>query len=160
MFRGRCWYWDIGIESYSWWRHQVGSLSALLALCEGKSPVTDEFPSQSPVTQSFDIFFDLRLYKRLSKPSRRWWFEAPSRSLWRHCNVLPYSYQGYFTWSSEHNDHHFANGIMVCDILNEIYWIVMWMWLKFVSKGQLSARKLINISNRQRLSLRIYKKVC
>ena len=31
--------------------------------------VTGEFPSQRPVTQSFDSFFDLRLNKRLSKQS-------------------------------------------------------------------------------------------
>ena len=43
--------------------------------------------SQRPVTRSFDVFFDLRLNKRLSRQSRRWWFETPSRSLWRHCNV-------------------------------------------------------------------------
>ena len=30
---------------------------------------TGEFPSQRPVTQSFDIFYDLRLNKRLSKQS-------------------------------------------------------------------------------------------
>ena len=47
-----------------------------------------EFPSQRPVTQSFDVFFDLCLNKRLSKPSRRWWFDTPSRSLWRHRNVI------------------------------------------------------------------------
>ena len=29
---------------------------ALLALYAGNSPVTGEFPSQKPVTQSFDIF--------------------------------------------------------------------------------------------------------
>ena len=34
---------------------------ALLALCAGNSPVTDEFPAQRPVTPSFDVFFDLRL---------------------------------------------------------------------------------------------------
>ena len=45
-----------------------------------------EFPSQRPVTRSFDVFFDLRLNKRLSKQSRRRWFEIPSRSLWHHCN--------------------------------------------------------------------------
>ena len=44
-------------------------------------------PSQRPVTRSFDVFFDLRLNKRLNKQSRRRWFEAPSCSLWRHCNV-------------------------------------------------------------------------
>ena len=72
----------------SWWRHQMETFSALLALCEGNPPVTGGFPSQRPVTRSFDVFFDLRLNKRLSKHSRRWWFETPSRSLWRHCNVI------------------------------------------------------------------------
>ena len=37
--------------------------------------------------RSFDVFFDLALNKRLSKPSRRRWFETPSPLLWRHCNV-------------------------------------------------------------------------
>ena len=46
-----------------------------------------EFPSQGPVTRSFDVFFDLGLNKPLSKQSRRWWFETLSCSLWRHCNV-------------------------------------------------------------------------
>ena len=50
--------------------------------------VTGEFSSQRPVTRSFDVFFDLCLNKRLSKPSRRHWFETPSRSLWRHCNIV------------------------------------------------------------------------
>ena len=44
--------------------------SALLALCAGNSPVTVEFPSQRLVTRSFDVFFDLRLNKRLSKQSK------------------------------------------------------------------------------------------
>ena len=71
----------------AWWRHQMETFSALLALSEGNSPVTGEFPSQRPVTRSVDVFFDLHLNKRLSKPSRRWWSETASRSLWRHCNV-------------------------------------------------------------------------
>ena len=44
-----------------------------------------EFPSQKPVARSFDDFFDLCLNKRLSKQSRRRWFETPLGSLWRHC---------------------------------------------------------------------------
>ena len=71
-----------------WWRHQMETFSALLDLCEGNSTVTGEFPSQRPVTQSFDVLFDLRLNKWLSKPSTRWWFGTPSLSLWRHCNVI------------------------------------------------------------------------
>ena len=35
-----------------------------------------------------DVFFDLCLYKRLSKQSRRRWFETSSRSLWCHCNDM------------------------------------------------------------------------
>ena len=42
--------------------------------------------SQRPVARGFDVFFNLCLYKPLNKQSRRWWFETPSRSLWRHCN--------------------------------------------------------------------------
>ena len=45
-----------------------------------------EFPAQRPVTRSLDVFFDLRLYKRLSKQSWGWWFQTPSFSLLRHCN--------------------------------------------------------------------------
>ena len=40
---------------------------ALLAIFAGNSPVPDEFPAQRPVTLSFDVFFDLRLNKPLSK---------------------------------------------------------------------------------------------
>ena len=43
------------------------TFSVLLALCAGNSPVAGEFPSHRPVTQSFDVFFDLCLNKRLSK---------------------------------------------------------------------------------------------
>ena len=47
------------------------TFSALLAICEGNSPVTGEFPAQRQVTRSFDVFFDLRLNKRLSKQIAR-----------------------------------------------------------------------------------------
>ena len=58
-------------RSLIWWRHQMKTFYALLALFAGNSPVTAEFPSQRPVTRSFDVFFDLHLNKRLSKQSRR-----------------------------------------------------------------------------------------
>ena len=63
------------------------TFSALLAICAGNSPVPGEFPTQRPVTRSFDVYFDLRLNKRLSKQSWGWWFETQSRPLWRHRNV-------------------------------------------------------------------------
>ena len=34
------------------------------------------------------VFFDVHLYKRLSKLSIRPWFKTPSRSLWCHCNAM------------------------------------------------------------------------
>ena len=45
-------------------------------------------PLTKPVTRSFDGFCDLRLNKRLSKQSRRWWFVTQPCSLWRHCNGI------------------------------------------------------------------------
>ena len=42
-------------------------------LC-GEFTCPGEFPAQRPVTRSFDVFFDLRLNKRLSKQSWDWWF--------------------------------------------------------------------------------------
>ena len=45
-------------------------------------------PTQRPVTRSFDVFFDLRLNKRLSKQSWGLWLETPSRPSWRHCNEM------------------------------------------------------------------------
>ena len=41
------------------------AFSALLAICAGNSPVPGEFPTQRPVTRSFDVYFDLR-------PNKRW----------------------------------------------------------------------------------------
>ena len=72
----------------SWWRHQMEPFSALLAICAGNSPVPGEFPTQRPVTPSFDVFLDLRLNKRLSKQWWGWWFDTLSRPLWRHRNGL------------------------------------------------------------------------
>ena len=46
------------------WCHQMETFSVLLALCEGNPLVTGEFPSQRPVTRSFDVFFDLCLNNR------------------------------------------------------------------------------------------------
>ena len=64
------------------------TFSALLAICEGNSPVPGKFPSQRPVTRSFDIFFDLHLNKRLSKQSWGWLFETPQLPLWRDSNDI------------------------------------------------------------------------
>ena len=81
--------WCLHIEFYDspWWRHQMETFSALLAICPGISPISGEFPTQRPVTRSFDVFFDLHLNKRLNKQSWCWWFETLSHPLWRNCNA-------------------------------------------------------------------------
>ena len=72
----------------TWWRHQMETFSALLAICAGTSLATGEFPAQQPVTRSFDVFFDQCLKQWLSKQSWGWCIETPSRPLWRHYNDL------------------------------------------------------------------------
>ena len=56
------------------------TFSVLLAFCAGNLSVTSEFPSQRPVTRSFDVFFDLRVNKRL-----RW--------RWRHLAFVSIQFQ-------------------------------------------------------------------
>ena len=112
----------MGCNPTSWWRHQMETFSALLAICAGNSPVSGEFPAQRPVTRSFDVFFDVRLIKRLSKHSRGWWFETLSYPLWRHRNV-------YLLWSQ-----------IKCVIVSSIdpfYWyglILIPAWISMPSK--------------------------
>ena len=77
-YRSNIWYLHIAmnyVQCQSWWRHPMEPCSTLLAVCAGNSPVTGEFPTQRPVTRSFDAFFDLRLNRQLTKQCRRWWFE-------------------------------------------------------------------------------------
>ena len=58
-------------------------------------PLCGEFtgPWWIPRTKASDadVFFDLRLNKRLSKQWRGWWFETLSRPIWRHRNLGAYS---------------------------------------------------------------------
>ena len=101
----------------AWWRHQMETFSALLAFCVGNKPVTGEFPAERPVTQSFGVFFDLRLNKRLSKQSWGWYFRrhrahydvtviclatkwaiAVSPISVRHQRLLIYKAQGYIEY--------------------------------------------------------------
>ena len=67
-------------------------------LCAGNSPGTGEFSAQmASNAENVSIWWrhhgrgisiNLRLNKRLSKQSWGWWFETPSRSLWRHSNDI------------------------------------------------------------------------
>ena len=65
-----------------------GNIFRVTGLLCGEFTGPGEFPAQRPVARSFDVFFDLRPNKRLSKQPWGWWFETPSWSLWRQrqCN--------------------------------------------------------------------------
>ena len=98
-------------------------------------PLCGEFTSprwinpQRPVTQSFHVFFDLRLNKRLSKQSWGWWFETSPRPLWRHCSdyrLYTETEMSSFWW----NFHH-------------------WLHWK-LSKWQLPVQPMIKISSKWR----------
>ena len=78
---------NIVLKRHSMMTSLNGNIFALLAFCAENSPVTGEFPAQRPVTQSFDVFFDLRQNKRLSEQLWGGLFETPSRPLWRHFNA-------------------------------------------------------------------------
>ena len=65
-----------------------GNIFRVTGPLSGEFTGPGEFPTQRPVTRSFDVFFDLRLNKQLSKQPWGWWFETPLWSLWRQCNVI------------------------------------------------------------------------
>ena len=104
-----------------WWRHQGETVFTFLAICAGNSPVTCEFPSQRPVTRSFDVFFDLRLSKWLVKQSRRRWFEIDG------CNtnvngVLAYSTEPSIWWFITHTLIYGLFLFIACFLLREMAW--------------------------------------
>ena len=76
------------------------TFSVSLAIFPGNSPVTVEF-SERPVTRSFDVFFDLRLNKRLNENgkagdlrSHRAHFDVTVICKLNRCNYVPLYYVG------------------------------------------------------------------
>ena len=70
-----------------WWCHDMETLSALLALCDGNLLVTSGFPS--PVKQTFDIYlmsvwtnFEVSINKLFNKHSSGRWSEMS----WCYCD--------------------------------------------------------------------------
>ena len=102
---------------YIWWHHQMETFSALLAICVGNSSVSGELSAQRPETRSFNVFFDLRLNKPLSKQRRGWWFETLSRPLWRHGNDFDIN---------QHSTHYFVGSDYRRLSLTGV-WIFVWL---------------------------------
>ena len=81
-----------------------GNISQIIGPFWGEPPVTGGFPSQRPMTQSFDVFFDLHLKKWLSEQLRRRWFKTSSHSLWCHINEALRHEPFYIISSSSQSD--------------------------------------------------------
>ena len=64
------------------------NISRVTGFCAGNSPVTGDFPAQNQWRGALMFSLICVLNKRLSKQLLGWWFETPSRSLWRHCNAV------------------------------------------------------------------------
>ena len=67
-----------------WWHHKWKHFLCYWPLL-GVSAGHRWIPPKKAGDAEFDVFFDLRLAKRLSKQSRHRWFETPSNSLWHQC---------------------------------------------------------------------------
>ena len=109
-----------------------------------------EFLTQGPVTRRFDVFFDLRLNKRLSKQPSGWWFEPPSWSLWRQCNESKWPpMDSSFEMSNKMKlfNHHkgtlgtkFRRGLKQNDFIPWVAWLFgdacygkTWIWMSWKS---------------------------
>ena len=75
VWGGTQYHWQV--RTYDpWWRHDMGTFSALRALCVGNHP--------SPTTSDVEL-----IYKLLNLQSLCLWFETPwSTLMWRHCNTM------------------------------------------------------------------------
>ena len=83
-----CIVWGYGLHQYTTTSSNGNICLVIGPLCGGFTGHR-WIPAQRPVTRNSDVFYDMRLNKRLSKQWWGWLFETPSRSLWRHCNDEP-----------------------------------------------------------------------
>ena len=92
------------------------------------------------MTRSFDVFFDLRLNKRLSKLSWGWWFDTLSCSLWHHCNACKFSAKTGRKWHSFNNFWEKNRKIVtqrgVVDLGNHWWWHFVRLWVNSSPPGQ------------------------
>ena len=115
-----------------------GNIFRVTGLLCGEFPGPGEFPAHWPVTRSFDVFFDLGLNKRLSKRPWGWWFETPTWSLWRQCNVycgrlamtktFPHLVLIIDKMHHQHSNQKFMN-ISICESDIKSFMIFLWLHL-------------------------------
>ena len=67
-------------KDYQWWRHDIGALSAILALCDGNPLITGGFTYKRPAIRG-DVSFVVRLSKLFNKQPRRWCWDTTTLML-------------------------------------------------------------------------------
>ena len=72
----------------SWGRHQKETFPRYWPFVRGIHRPLVNYPHKGQWCGSLMFSLICALNKRLSKQSWGWWFETPSRPLWRHCNVM------------------------------------------------------------------------
>ena len=84
-------------EAFKSWRHMMtssnGNIFRVTGLLCGEFTGHRWIPRTKASDANFDVFFELRLNKQLSKQSWGWWFETPSCSLWHQCNDYETTWQ-------------------------------------------------------------------
>ena len=124
---------DIFFSMFPWpaWGHHGNGKPRMMTSSNGNifcvtGPLCGEFTgpvnshTQRSVTRSFDVFFDLRVNKRMSKQQWGWWFETPSWSLWRHRNDVSAMWETASSWTD--------TKMRYCNLPM----LLFWFWLCFV----------------------------
>ena len=122
-----------------------GNIFALLAFYAGNPPVTGEIPAQRPVTQSFDVFCDLRLNKRLSKQSRGWWFETPFTVMLKIGIYITYWRTGMIPNNRVPWCISLYDALCITDAgakMRSIQWYDIWKWTE-IEYGQRICRRIM-----------------
>ena len=126
-----CWCWNIVASStyvirvplhkssilqykIAWWRHQMLTIFRVTGPLWGAFIGHQWIPLTKSVTRSFDVFFDLRLNKRLSKQSRWWWFE-----IWNLCSMVhvPTPLSSRYIFHQQYNAHTLHTDILHTDFI-------------------------------------------
>ena len=100
-----------------------------------------EFPTQRPVTRSFDVYFDLRPNKRLSKQSWGWWFETLSRPF----DVIvmissKYSYQ------KRHRYQCMSSICLKSELTRKICFVLFKIFINKITGSEISASMLVSLA--------------
>ena len=132
----------------------------IMHLDSAAAEVPVKFQLEKSKPESFDVFFDMQMNKRLSKQSRRRWFETPSCPLWRHYDVNGLS----LTSDIEVHMIHISRVIITYTFeslssLTQITQSTVYNWVeKKISKTNTKMREPIELTNhwRKSPSIRLY----